>query len=539
DEEDKIGIHSSSGAELAFGLDSTEYNSGWVMHRDGYAGYLDRLGREVLPLQYKSIKIENGKPRPVRFPRWDIYAGNELLYSQECDSLRRADENFLLGYLNGVGHLIRDDEGSSILHDIKVIQITDGQLIVQNESTKKWSVLSSEGKSVISGYDSIFTVQEGVYVPRNDGKHYLYNKGGELLERKAFEKVSIGLKDQLIVKRNGYWGLVEINGNGITASKFDRIQIGADNYFISYLNRWGIMDRKGEWILRPEFAEVFSFEDFIVGRRGQGYSIFQGSNLVTKTTDRPVGKLGSSILFEDEHSRFRLYGPITPQSGEYFDKIQSTEGHYMLYNEGRVSITDFEGEVIVPSAFAIEEVGGFSEDRFLIKKEGRWGFVDDEGRLVISNRYDSARVFEENRAAILLRNKWGFIDSHENLKVQPYYDEVSNFSGAIATAKRDGSFGLINKNGKEVIGFGWHLIRRLASGNYLVRNGNDAFGLVDDSGTFILRPAYDTLEDTGNEVLVSKNGKWSILEYTGQPRFETSFEKIISLDNLLLIKNWN
>src|SRR5688572_3761124 len=51
--------------------------------------------------------------------------------------------------------------------------------------------------------------------------------------------------------------------------------------------------------------------------------------------------------------------------------------------------------------------------------EGRWGYINTAGELVIEARYDDAGPFSEGLASVNKRGKWGFIDQNGNEIIEP------------------------------------------------------------------------------------------------------------------------
>ncbi len=75
----------------------------------------------------------------------------------------------------------------------------------------------------------------------------------------------------------------------------------------------------------------------------------------------------------------------------------------------------------------------FSESEGLrgIKKDDRYGFVDDRGRLRVANRYDSIGEFHEGLASVKLIGKWGFVNTNDQIVINPNYDNCSFFQHGI------------------------------------------------------------------------------------------------------------
>lgn len=60
-------------------------------------------------------------------------------------------------------------------------------------------------------------------------------------------------------------------------------------------------------------------------------------------------------------------------------------------------------------------------------RDGRWGFIDAHGTMVIRPGYDQVRPFTKGLAAALRNGKWGYIDTKGHWVIEPLYDQASNF----------------------------------------------------------------------------------------------------------------
>lgn len=84
---------------------------------------------------------------------------------------------------------------------------------------------------------------------------------------------------------------------------------------------------------------------------------------------------------------------------------------------------------------------------------GKDGFINHRGELVIPAIYDYAHFFSEGRAAVAKNGKYGFIDSKGNVVIDLIYDNVGDFfdPNGFASVKKNGKEGLIDRNGKIVM----------------------------------------------------------------------------------------
>lgn len=89
----------------------------------------------------------------------------------------------------------------------------------------------------------------------------------------------------------------------------------------------------------------------------------------------------------------------------------------------------------------------YSEGLKAVEQDGKWGFVNQEGELVIPYRYNYARSFHDGLAMVKLYGKWGYIDWFGNELIPVVFDEVTSFRDSHAFVKKDGQVGLLDVAG--------------------------------------------------------------------------------------------
>ena len=70
----------------------------------------------------------------------------------------------------------------------------------------------------------------------------------------------------------------------------------------------------------------------------------------------------------------------------------------------------------------------FGEGLVSYSKEGKSGFMDLRGNIVIGAQWDEVGKFSQNRAMVVREGKCGLIDSLGNVIVQPRWDSIRPFS---------------------------------------------------------------------------------------------------------------
>lgn len=80
--------------------------------------------------------------------------------------------------------------------------------------------------------------------------------------------------------------------------------------------------------------------------------------------------------------------------------------------------------------------GAFSEGIISIRREGKFGFADRTGAIIIEPTYDHAKDFSSGLAAVGEGEKRGYIDRRGNWIVEPQFKTASDFDGEFARVRR-------------------------------------------------------------------------------------------------------
>ena len=71
----------------------------------------------------------------------------------------------------------------------------------------------------------------------------------------------------------------------------------------------------------------------------------------------------------------------------------------------------------------------YGGEYFAFKKNGKWGFVDNNGNLKIQNEYEKVTEFNEyGFAGIKKDGKWGFINTQNQFQMSGDYQDVLYFT---------------------------------------------------------------------------------------------------------------
>ncbi len=77
-----------------------------------------------------------------------------------------------------------------------------------------------------------------------------------------------------------------------------------------------------------------------------------------------------------------------------------------------------------------DNANDFSEGLAGVKKDGKWGFINTDGELVIPCIYDSVGAFSEGLCAVQTGYAWNYIDTEGNVAVKAILKRQTNFPKA-------------------------------------------------------------------------------------------------------------
>lgn len=230
-------------------------------------------------------------------------------------------------------------------------------------------------------------------------------------------------------------------------------------------------------------------------------------------------EIGDETLYSD--SRWELFpdGTFTcdtQRSWESWDIPQEGVFERSRYeefvNQMKVLKTDWKDQLTyIPFDYEFSE--GLAK---YINKDGKWGFMDKQGRLLIPCVYDNAGKFHEGLAAVQRNKKLGYVDKTGSLVIQCIYDDGGDFHEGLSGVQRNNKWGYIDNTGQEVIPCIYDEVGDFHEGLARVER-NKKWGYIDNTGREMVPCQYeDTMDFDREKAWVKENGEWVLIGKTGQ-----------------------
>jgi hypothetical protein len=263
-------------------------------------------------------------------------------------------------------------------------------------------------------------------------------------------------------------------------------QSPADPLIIVKNGRYGFIDRSGTIVIAPAFVWA---------------NVFDEGMAAVYVCDKMI-----SIDSAGQPHPLR-----TAKTGELAPK--KMDGKYVLVNSS--------DQLVTQSLY--DEVGFWSDGAMPVKRDGKWGYVDRNGREFIHLRFDEAYPFmsgvanseissepviinkkgeiiyrgapflqgvaDERIAMINGEEKAGFLDLSGNVVIPFIYDSTGSFDEGLAPVRKGNKWGYIDKSGKLVIPFKFDEAHEFMRGLADARSGTTS-GFINRSGNFVFSLNY-------------------------------------------------
>lgn len=419
-------------------------------------------------------------------------------------------------------------------------------------TNSKWGVINSKGEIVITPtYDNfivipdatkpVFICQKDVDLDNKTFNSYAINNKSEKLysnyeEVEPIQNIySNGTiyyeKDLLIVKNNGKYGLINLNGDELLECTYDSIEPIKNiknSYKIVKDGKVGLSDNSGNIIIDPEYKDIEALTD----------------------------KYENGYIVQDNNNKYGLINYNKKQVLECkYDKIFNVYGNnmYVVTENGKTKLINQDGETILSTGFdEIEEI----DTNILIKKNDKYGVIETSGNTLIEPTYNELKyIFDGKYIAENDDGNFGIIDINNNEVVPFLYTRITYLSeeGIIEADEKNGQTVLMNTSFENKaegivseINENYNFIKVRVNGEYKYYNfkleeknikdiypantlflskQNGKYGYVDKNGTVIVDYIYDdaTEQNEFGFSAVKKDGKWGAIDSTGKVVIEPSY----------------
>lgn len=297
--------------------------------------------------------------------------------------------------------------------------------------------INEKGKLVVPAiYEYAYDFHNGFGQVTKNGKYGFVDTSGKLVVPMKYSNVSNFSEGLAWVYFKGAIGYVNTKGKEVIPFNYNYKTGGNFSSGLAWVekdNECFYIDKNGKVVIPGPFTCA---SDFI-------------GNLawVSKEPDKSKGyiinKAGETVIDSDAGINMMQFDN---QPTDYIGIYTKTKDDSDLYG----IMDSSNGKIVVPLIY--EEIGLFYDGLALVVKNGKSGYVNKEGKLVIPCIYDYGRDFTSNHRAVVMKNdKSGVIDNKGKVIVKINYDAIESYRDGLARVMNDYKIGYIDSTGKVII----------------------------------------------------------------------------------------
>lgn len=234
---------------------------------------------------------------------------------------------------------------------------------------------------------------------------------------------------------------------------------------------------------------------------------------------------GIQTIQRDGHFGFKLEDGTVIVEPQYLYVDKFHDGYCIVYNDSLLcGLIDRNGKTVVPVIF--EEINYPTDGMIRVRKNNLYGFYGTDGKQAIDCQYRTASGFSEGLATVIIDYDsitfgYGFIDKGNNLVLPAVYQYAFTFSEGYAIVKLYDRFGMIDRQGKEVLPIKYIELTPMHDSRFFAVDAMTSKAAMFDNRFRQLTPfKYDKVTAyTEGYYVVGYNGKMTFLDVKGREKF--------------------
>ena len=303
-------------------------------------------------------------------------------------------------------------------------------------------------------------------------------------------------------------------------------------YYTIYENeKWGVMDTKGNIIIKPTYEEMIIIPE-------NTKPVF----ICTENVNYEAGTYISKVVNEKNKTIFEGYDKVEViYNHDENNNLWYENNILKVQKDGKYGLINLEGkEILSPSQDAIDVIIG-TKSVYVTTIENKKGLVDNMGKVIIENKYQEiTSLTNQYENGFIVKNdqgKYGVINYDTTVALEEKYDEIKNVYGNDKYVVKEADvIKIVNTKGESFLENKFEDVKEINLDNITIKQ-NDKYGVINIKGEEKLPAIYDELTYAFSDYYIAKkDNKYGIMNINNQEALAFNYNYITYLSNIGILQ---
>lgn len=391
-------------------IETLEYKDGILkVSKDGLYGLIDLNGEEIVEPNYNSIVADG-------------------YYNENYDKAGyivniKTDTGYRYGYINYKGKQVLDTIYTNIKRITEIKNGEDFYLITYKNGQVG---LIKNGQTVIENqYEKLeYDLANNIVMLQKNGSQGVYDLAGNMILPIQYDQITF-MGSYINATKDGNLLVFDNGGTKMADDSYKSLNaINDGEYYITIdrNNNYGLLGNNKQVLINNEYSYMeYAFgKYFIVSKNGKSGVIDSDNNIMIEISQDVVQKIiGTNIIqtINSSTNTINLYNKELQQIFSQIDARIYIETNYIeVISKDNVSYFDYDGNNKNATEIFV------NNKIFSAEKDGKWGYVDKEGNVIVDYIYDmTLNINKYGFGAIKLNDMWGVVSETGEIIKEPTY----------------------------------------------------------------------------------------------------------------------
>lgn len=428
----------------------------YTVYENGKFGVINNEGETVINPEYTEIVLIPNKDVPIFICTYDlndqdgtyktkvINQKNEEIFKEysKVEAIDNFDSKQNIWYEDDVLRVEKDGkyglinfEGKEVLpcdyDEITALKGVTNNLLVKKDG--KVGLVNEKGQTIVNTeYKDIKTLKEGYkneYIIVNDNNQYgiISTTGTVIIEPKYEDVKYLNNSEMFAIKDAGVWKLINKDNQILIDGGYDNIiEAKGENVVVEKGGKYGVVTTKNKEKIPVEYEQIkYTFSIYYIAKTGGKYGIINLNNEQVKDfnyINMDYVEKGDFIQADVSDTETVIFdNNLSEKISGIVSEINQEKGYIKVYTNNEYKYYNFKFEEKKSSDILT------SNNLFLSKKDGKYGYVNKEGKVIVDYIYEDGT--EQNScgfAAVKKDGVWGSINKVGAVELEPSVNLDSN-----------------------------------------------------------------------------------------------------------------